>query len=150
MIEHTISQADVRLTDIASTDLEGKGTGIRGGLLVAMLKYISDESRRSLFLAVEEPETFLHPAAQEQIREDLQELGRRSDVTLLVTTHSPFVIPRGPEAQVISLAKGFVHTSPRAVLPRLTTSPPKPSPVQYPRGDPNRNVALVDVATAFA
>jgi predicted ATP-dependent endonuclease of OLD family len=74
-IEDTIGNADVRLTDIAETDLEGKGTGLRGGLLVAMLKYLSEESRRSLVLAVEEPESFLHPTAQETIREDLEHVG---------------------------------------------------------------------------
>jgi predicted ATPase len=104
-IEQTIGNADVRLTDVAETDLEGKGTGLRGGLLVAMLKYLSEESRRSLVLAVEEPESFLHPTAQEMIREDLEQVGQRSDVTLLMTTHSPFVVPRGPETRMFSMAK---------------------------------------------
>lgn len=107
-IEETIGNADVRLTDVAETDLEGKGTGLRGGLLIAMLKYLSEESRRSLVLAVEEPESFLHPTAQEMIREDLEHVGERSDVTLLMTTHSPFVVPRGPETRIFSMEKSAV------------------------------------------
>jgi putative ATP-dependent endonuclease of OLD family len=104
-IEDTISAADVILKDVISTDLEGKGTGLRGGLLVAMLKYLADQSRRSLVLAVEEPETFLHPGSQELIRDDLESVAQRSDVTLLVTTHSPFIIPRHPATTIVALRK---------------------------------------------
>lgn len=104
-IEDTIREADVLLEDVAATDLEGKGTGLRGAFLVAMLKYLADQSKRSLVLAVEEPETFLHPGAQELIRDDLEAVGERGHVTLLVTTHSPFIIPRHPETQIVALEK---------------------------------------------
>lgn len=104
-IDETIRNADVRLTDAALTDLQAKGTGVRGGLLVAMLSYLAEHSKRSLVFAVEEPESFLHPRAQEVIRGDLEQLAARTDVTLMTTTHSPLVLSRRAEARVFSLGK---------------------------------------------
>jgi len=104
-IDETLSNVSVRLTDAVETPLENKGTGVRGGVMVAMLRYLSEHSQRSVVFAVEEPEAFLHPAAQEELRDDLEDLARRRDVTLLMTTHSPFVISREREAKVMSLAK---------------------------------------------
>lgn len=104
-VERTLSSVDVRLGDVITTGLADKGTGVRGGVLVAMLQYLAEQSRRSLVLAVEEPEAFLHPGAQETIRDELGALARRSDVTLLVNTHSPYVISRDPEALVTEVGK---------------------------------------------
>ncbi len=104
-IDETIRDADIRLSDAALTDLQSKGTGVRGGLLVAMLSYLAEHSRRSLVFAVEEPESFLHPRAQEVIRDDLEQLAARTDVTLITSTHSPLVLSRVPEARVFSLGK---------------------------------------------
>lgn len=104
-VERTLSSVDVRLGDAITTGLSDKGTGLRGGVLVAMLQYLAEQSRRSLVLAVEEPEAFLHPGAQEAIRDELGALAKRSDVTLLVNTHSPYVISRDPEALVTEVGK---------------------------------------------
>ena len=104
-VEETIRTAKIRLTDAASTALAQKGTGIRGGLLVAMLRYLAEASKRSLVFAVEEPESFLHPTAQQAIREDLEALAVRDDITLLLTTHSPFVVSTAEPAAVFMLHK---------------------------------------------
>jgi putative ATP-dependent endonuclease of OLD family len=104
-VERTLSSVDVRLGDVITTGLADKGTGVRGGVPVAMLQYLAEQSRRSLVLAVEEPEAFLHPGAQEAIRDELGALAKRADVTLLVTTHSPYVISSDPEALVTEVGK---------------------------------------------
>ncbi|MCO7237927.1 AAA family ATPase [Aeromicrobium sp. CnD17-E] len=104
-VEQTLSSVDVRLGDVITTGLADKGTGLRGGVLVAMLQYLAEQSRRSLVLAVEEPEAFLHPGAQEAIRDELSALAKRADVTLLVTTHSPYVISKEPESMVSEVGK---------------------------------------------
>ncbi|MGH3928263.1 MAG: ATP-dependent nuclease, partial [Pseudonocardiaceae bacterium] len=87
-IDETLSNIDVALTDSAETALASKGTGVRGAVMVAMLRYLAEQTRRSMIFAIEEPESFLHPAAQEALRDDLEGLAERQDVTLLVTTHS--------------------------------------------------------------
>lgn len=105
-VDETLSSVDVRLGDsLSTTQLAEKGTGVRGAVLVSMLQYMADQSRRSMVLAVEEPEAFLHPAAQEAIRSHLEELARRGDVSLIVTTHSPYVISRSEDALVSELRK---------------------------------------------
>lgn len=104
-VEETIRTAEIRLEDAAATSLALKGTGVRGGLLVAMLRYLAEASVRSLVFAVEEPESFLHPTAQQAIREDLEGLAERDDVTLLITTHSPFVVGTEDPAAVFMLRK---------------------------------------------
>ncbi len=104
-IDETLSNVSVYVTDAVETALGAKGTGVRGAVTVAMLRYLADQSRRSIVFAVEEPEAFLHPKAQEDLRDDLEALAERPDVTLLVTTHSPFVVSRNAKAKVISLTK---------------------------------------------
>ena len=104
-VAETLSSVDVQLGDLVTTQLIDKGTGVRGAVLVSMLQYLAEQSRRSLVLAVEEPEAFLHPAAQEAIMEQLEELATRSDVSLLVTTHSPYVLSRRADASITELRK---------------------------------------------
>jgi hypothetical protein len=104
-VDETLSSVDVRLADSLMTQLADKGTGVRGAVLVSMLEYLAEQSRRSLVLAVEEPEAFLHPAGQEAIKGQLDDLAARPEVSLLVTTHSPYVISRSSEALVTELRK---------------------------------------------
>lgn len=104
-LEDTLTGMQVRVSDTAVTDLGDKGTGVRGGLIVGMLQHLAATTKRSMVFAVEEPESFLHPAAQEVLREDLEDLAEGRDISLLVTTHSPYVISRRPDAQLVSLAK---------------------------------------------
>jgi len=104
-IDETLSNVDINIRDSVESKLRHKGTGVSGGVLVALLRYLADSSRQSLVFAIEEPEAFLHPAAQEKLRDDLERLAERDDVTLLVTTHSPFVLSRAAKAQVVSIAK---------------------------------------------
>lgn len=104
-LEEILSQADITIKDSADTSLLNKGTGVRGALLVALLTYLAKHSRRSLILAVEEPESFLHPRAQQELRDNLRGLGKRNDVSLLVTTHSPFLLSRCSSTRITSLSK---------------------------------------------
>lgn len=104
-VERAIADVGIELTDSAPTPLARKGTGVRGGVLVALLRYLAAQTRRSMIFAVEEPEAFLHPAAQRILRQDLLDLGRLRDVTLVATTHSPFMVPRHADVKVIALDK---------------------------------------------
>jgi putative ATP-dependent endonuclease of OLD family len=104
-IEQTLSNVGVSLEDIVTTPLSGKGTGVRGGVLVAMLSYLALNATRGMVFAVEEPEAFLHPAAQEDLRDYLEKVAAAAGVTLLVTTHSPFTVTRSPQGKVVSVGK---------------------------------------------
>lgn len=104
-IERTLSNVGVNIDDVVTTPLAGKGTGVRGGLLVAMLSYLALNATRGMVFAVEEPEAFLHPAAQEQLRDHLEQLASVAGVSLLVTTHSPFIVTRSEHGRVFCLGK---------------------------------------------
>jgi hypothetical protein len=54
---------------------------------------------------VEAPGAFLHPAAQEMVASLLVDLAVETDAPVLVTTSSPFAVPRVAEATVVSLAR---------------------------------------------
>ena len=56
-------------------------------------------------VVVEEPESFLHPAAQESLRDELVEVAVAADAPVLLTTSSPFVVPRTAECRIIALAR---------------------------------------------
>ncbi len=104
-LNESLARVGVFVTDAVETELAAKGTGVRGGVLVAMLRYMADHTRRSMIFAVEEPEAFLHPGAQERVRDDLEALAFRDDVTVLVTTHSPFVVSRDTDARTFAVDK---------------------------------------------
>ncbi|MCC5953685.1 MAG: AAA family ATPase [Acidimicrobiia bacterium] len=104
-LRESLGNMRVDVTDLVTTDLEQKGTGVRGGMLIAILRHFAETARRSLLFAVEEPESFLHPAAQEDLREDLEALAKRRSVSLLVATHSPYIVSRSAEAKVFALNK---------------------------------------------
>jgi energy-coupling factor transporter ATP-binding protein EcfA2 len=106
-VKETLASVDVRLTDTFTSALADKGTGVRGAVLISMLQYLAEQSRRSLVLAVEEPESFLHPGAQESLRGELELLGGRADVTLVVSTHSPHVVSRVATTLVTQVEKGL-------------------------------------------
>ncbi|QWF21773.1 AAA family ATPase [Nocardioides sp. LMS-CY] len=104
-IDETLSNVEIRIRDSVDTPLHAKGMGVTGAVLIALLRYLADASKQSLIFAIEEPEAFLHPGAQESLRDDLEALAERNDVSLLVTTHSPFILSRAAKAQVVAIAK---------------------------------------------
>lgn len=104
-IEATLSNVGVSVHDLVDTPLTAKGTGVRGGVLVAMFRYLAENATRGMVFALEEPEAFLHPAAQEDLRDNLEFLASSQDVSLLLTTHSPFVVTRSPSGRVFALGK---------------------------------------------
>jgi putative ATP-dependent endonuclease of OLD family len=104
-LEDILAGAEITVKDSAETALLNKGTGVRGALLVGLLAYLAKHSRRSLVLAVEEPESFLHPRAQQELRDNLLAIAKRPDVSLIVTTHSPFMLSRSQGTLITSLSK---------------------------------------------
>jgi predicted ATPase len=104
-LTQTLSSMGVRLGDSMTSDLAFKGTGVRAGVLAAILGYLVEQSSRSLVFAIEEPESFLHPAAQEDLRDSLVDLATRPDTTVVITSHSPFMAPRGSEGSLVEVIK---------------------------------------------
>lgn len=90
-VEDAMVGAEFVVKDAVETALEQKGTGVRGAALLMLLSFIADSSRRAVVFAIEEPESFLHPEAHRALGSGLEDFAKRPDVTVLVTTHSPFI-----------------------------------------------------------
>jgi energy-coupling factor transporter ATP-binding protein EcfA2 len=65
-----------------------KGTGYRRLLMVAQLRYLAKKGNKTnTIYAIEEPETYLHPKAQDELLEALKIISDQNQI--IITTHSP-------------------------------------------------------------
>lgn len=84
-------QFEIFINDGNRTNLEFKGDGVKSLSALALLKNISIKSGASL-IAIEEPESHLHPGAIHILRDTIYELSKKSQV--IVSTHNPLFIER--------------------------------------------------------
>ena len=71
--------------------------------LVSVLHDRAAPGDRALLVAIDQPDTGLHPGAQQQLATDLHDLAACPGVTVIITTHSPFVIPRHGSTRVFEI-----------------------------------------------
>lgn len=82
---------DIIVDDGTATSLERKGDGVQSLAAISLLRGVST-SDRNVILALEEPESHLHPSAIHRLREVIDELSRQHQV--VVTTHCPLFVDR--------------------------------------------------------
>ena len=83
--------ADVIIDDGTPTPLQQKGDGIKSLTALAMLNIPTSRDRVSV-IAIEEPESHLHPKSARQLYETINALSVNHQVVL--TTHSPLFVNR--------------------------------------------------------
>lgn len=85
---------EIVIDDGTATALDKKGDGVQSLAALSLMKHASHSgsSNRQLVLAIEEPESHLHPRAIHQLREVLDELSGQHQVIL--TTHCPLFVDR--------------------------------------------------------
>ena len=81
----------VVIDDGTRTLLEYKGDGVKSLAALGLLKSQNAPTGASI-LAIEEPESHLHPAAIHQVNEIIQSISQTSQV--IVTTHNPLFVDR--------------------------------------------------------
>lgn len=65
-----------------------KGTGYRRLFMVARFRYLAEKNKgNNVIFLIEEPETYLHPSAQEDLLKAFRDLSY--DNQIIITTHSP-------------------------------------------------------------
>lgn len=80
--------------DGTPTDLEHKGDGVQSLAALALMRHASEVGGKgkSFVIAIEEPESHLHPSAVHELRKVIDELGQKYQV--VITTHSPLFVDR--------------------------------------------------------
>jgi putative ATP-dependent endonuclease of OLD family len=86
----------------------GAGTQNRTKIMMSILsasrikKEINDENRVTPIIIIEEPESFLHPAAQAEFGRVIRGLSRELGIQIIITTHSPYMLcQEKPESNVL-------------------------------------------------
>ncbi len=85
--------SDIFIDDGVETPLRQKGSGVQSLIAISIANYISQSKKRgseNLILAIEEPETHLHPKAIHQVKDTLQKISQKTPV--IITTHSPLLV----------------------------------------------------------
>lgn len=85
---------DIVVDDGTPTQLIRKGDGVQSLAALSLMRHASESSGagRNLILAIEEPESHLHPNAIHQLKSVLTEIARKHQV--IMTTHCPLFVDR--------------------------------------------------------
>lgn len=85
---------DILIDDGTKTPIDLKGDGIKNLLAISIIHHTTQQSslNKSIILAIEEPESHLHPEAIHQLRKVIEEISDKNQV--IITTHSPLLISR--------------------------------------------------------
>lgn len=89
-----LRRCEVLVDDGTTTPLHRKGDGAQSLAALGIMRHQSDRDAegRSLVLAIEEPESHLHPEAIHRLRTVIDELAQRHQV--VITTHCPLYADR--------------------------------------------------------
>jgi predicted ATP-binding protein involved in virulence len=95
--EAVLSELQVSETganSLSKTSLSSKGDGVQSLAALSLMRHASQRSAsdRQLILAVEEPESHLHPNAIHALRSVLLDIAKQHQV--IITTHCPLFIDR--------------------------------------------------------
>jgi hypothetical protein len=85
---------EIVVDDGTPTQLIRKGDGVQSLAALSLMRHASESSGagRNLILAIEEPESHLHPNAIHQLKSVLTEIARKHQV--IMTTHCPLFVDR--------------------------------------------------------
>lgn len=93
---------EIVVDDGFETKLERKGDGVQSLVALAMMRHASEENTTNLstIIAIEEPESHLHPRAIHELKSVIEALSAKNQIVL--TSHSPlFVDPTRLEHTVV-------------------------------------------------
>lgn len=91
----------------AGVPLHLRGDGFRRITMMAYFEYLAEEKAsedKRVIFGFEEPETFLHPAAQEQLFEKLQSLSENG-YQVIISSHSAIIVSNTQKQDLIHVVK---------------------------------------------
>lgn len=115
VLEWIVGALEFRLTtddhDALGVGVNHVGAGLQSLLDLAVNTSGAADADVPLYFAVEEPEAFLHPAAQRTLARRL--LGDSSNARVIVTTHSPLVVDETRAGDVVVAKRHKFYEPPR-------------------------------------
>jgi putative ATP-dependent endonuclease of OLD family len=92
-LEDILTNVDVSVDDGVDTDIRNMGSGLHTSFILACLWQLSeqDEDDQDVIFGLEEPENDLHPHAQRQLYDTLDDLAQQ-DYQVFMSTHSAFLV----------------------------------------------------------
>ncbi len=95
--------------DLKTIPMSHKGSGYRRLFMVARFRYLAEKNKgHNIIYLIEEPETFLHPSAQEDLLSAFLDLSEENQI--IVTTHSPIFTGATKIDSIILCTKGDQST----------------------------------------
>lgn len=97
--------------------MNSRGDGFQRIAMLSYFEYLAEKSisssntqKQEIIFAIEEPETYLHPSAQETLFSRLAELAHLG-YQVLITSHSPIIVAQAPLSSLIHVQRqnNFVH-----------------------------------------
>jgi hypothetical protein len=97
----SLRSCEIVIDDGSPTDLDYKGDGVQSLAALAMMRHASESAAagKNLIVAIEEPESHLHPNAIHALRPVLTELATKHQ--LVLTTHCPLFVNRSDLSSTI-------------------------------------------------
>lgn len=83
---------EIVVDDGTPTHLARKGDGVQSLAALSLMRHASESGGMELILAIEEPESHLHPSAIHQLRAVLADIACKNQV--IMTTHCPLFVDR--------------------------------------------------------
>ena len=109
-VKRLLADVAVEVDDGCVTPYFRKGHGLQRSLYLSLLRALAKRVRtaqtavhRPIIILFEEPELFLHPSAQEQMREALAQSSKHNQV--LIATHSPSMVSVQNFGQLVLIQK---------------------------------------------
>lgn len=93
--------------DEGNIPLHFRGDGFRRITMMSYFEYLAEQNaseKQDIIFGFEEPETFLHPSAQENLFGKLKNMSD-NNYQVIVTTHSPFIVRDSLKVQLIHIKK---------------------------------------------
>jgi len=84
-----------------------RGDGFRRITMMAYFEYLAESQKledQSIIFGFEEPETFLHPSAQENLFEKMSTLAEKG-YQVIISTHSPVIVGSANRKNIIHISK---------------------------------------------
>ncbi|MFI8685873.1 ATP-dependent nuclease [Rossellomorea sp. NPDC077527] len=94
-------------TDDVGIPLSSRGDGFRRITMMSYFEYLAEQAtfeRQNIIFGFEEPETFLHPSAQENLFNKLKSMCE-NDYQIMVTSHSPIIVSNSDKSDLIHIIR---------------------------------------------